>query len=179
MANMNTFTYTDSMMSRFEFRNVGNTFPLERCAANTTSWILLAASPGQKKQSQSHCSLGIFLLTLFPDFLDRLGKTWKHVLKHGHIICIYFVPSFPASNPYQHAKSDENRKDQLAPALSLPIREKMVASTSARQVRSRKHRQGFNKILKTIIWHVTKWYQVILSDTVGLAPQLHHKHLYP
>lgn len=94
MANMNTFTYTDSMMSRFEFRNVGNTFPLERCAANTTSWILLAASPGQKKQSQSHCSLGIFLLTLFPDFLDRLGKTWKHVLKHGHIICIYLFRHF-------------------------------------------------------------------------------------
>ena len=179
MANMNTFTYTDSMMSRFEFRNVGNTFPLERCAANTTSWILLAASPGQKKQSQSHCSLGIFLLTLFPDFLDRLGKTWKHVLKHGHIICIYLFRHFLRVIPTSMQNPMKIGRTKLAPALSLPIREKMVASTSARQVRSRKHRQGFNKILKTIIWHVTKWYQVILSDTVGLAPQLHHKHLYP
>jgi hypothetical protein len=138
-------------MSRFEFRNVGNTFPLERCAANTTSWILLAASPGQKKT----ISIALFTWDFSPHtisgFFGSVGEnmetcfeTWTHYL-------YLFVPSFPASNPYQHAKSDENRKDQLAPALSLPIREKMVASTSARQVRSRKHRQGFNKILKTII----------------------------
>ena len=85
MANMNTFTYTDSMMSRFEFRHVGNTFPLERCTANTTSWILLAASPGKKK-TQSNCSLGISP-HIISGFCGSVGgnmetcfETWTHYL---------------------------------------------------------------------------------------------------